>query len=154
MHLIRDAGKPLVGHNCLFDIVYILTQFVQSYETWPEFQKGIQEYFPAGVYDTKHICKALESTCEDLFPSNHLGGLYEHLRDSDEGYKHMHILRDAAAHTGTRCASHRMPAWHPLHLQPNLSSCPRCLPLGDNVPCNRMMVVHSTDCGSVLSMLA
>jgi hypothetical protein len=27
MHVIRDAGKPLLGRNCFFDSVYTLAQF-------------------------------------------------------------------------------------------------------------------------------
>jgi hypothetical protein len=105
MLLLKDARKPVVGHSCLYDIVFVLTQFVQTYDTWPEFQKGVQEYFPAGIYDTRQIWKKLnlETTC------NTLGELYQTLCDSKEGYKHMDMLQNAGAHTSTKCGSHHMP---------------------------------------------
>jgi poly(A)-specific ribonuclease len=57
MPAIRAAGKPAVGHNCLFDLVYVLTQFVDHNETWPEFQAAMGKWFPGGLYDTKHLAK-------------------------------------------------------------------------------------------------
>jgi poly(A)-specific ribonuclease len=102
MHVIRDAGKPVVGHNCFFDFVYILTQFVRPYATWPEFQDGLKEFFPAGVYDTKHLCKTLEQGREGLFESNSLGPLYEALHAGNPDSMHMRMLHDAETRTSTR----------------------------------------------------
>jgi hypothetical protein len=56
MTLLRDAKKPVVGYNCFDDNIYILTNFGSLPKTWPQFQNVLQEYFPEGVYDTKHMC--------------------------------------------------------------------------------------------------
>eukprot|EP00892_Ulva_mutabilis_P009389 jgi/Ulvmu1/6822/UM031_0026.1 len=79
---LKAAGKPVVGHNMLFDLIYVLNIFVADFPTWRAFKAGCMEWFPGGVYDTKHITRALDARHADggavpLFDSTTLGDLYE-----------------------------------------------------------------------------
>jgi hypothetical protein len=111
MTMLRDAKKPVVGYNCFDDIVYVLTNFGSLRKTWPQFQNDLQEYFPEGVYDIKHMCISLEGTRPGLFPSNVLPlndasqiRLYAHLCNNPNS-THKKVLDSATARTGSRCAS-------------------------------------------------
>ena len=73
---IRAAGKPACGHNMLFDLVFVLNIFGGDYPTWSEFKKACELFFPAGIYDTKHVFKGVEKRTGRLLPSNHLGDVY------------------------------------------------------------------------------
>ncbi|CAG9465399.1 unnamed protein product [Pedinophyceae sp. YPF-701] len=59
LELIRDSNLPVVGHNMLFDLMFVMNDFVQSPlpPSWAGFRQLTQEYFPAGVYDTKYLAK-------------------------------------------------------------------------------------------------
>lgn len=36
MEAMRDSGKPAAGHNCIFDVAYVLESFAQPLpESWP-----------------------------------------------------------------------------------------------------------------------
>jgi hypothetical protein len=97
MVMLRDSGKPVIGHNCLFDLVYILTQFVAPHATWPDFKAAIAQWLPAGVYDTKYLSKMLLGRHKAILPSTTLGPLYEHLKQHGEDAPHIRLLADAAA---------------------------------------------------------
>jgi hypothetical protein len=73
---IRDAKKPVCGHNMLFDLVFVLNIFGGDYPTWAEFKKACEEFFPAGIWDTKHVFRRVEKVTGRLLPSNHLGDVY------------------------------------------------------------------------------
>lgn len=73
---IRDAKKPACGHNMLFDLVFVLNIFGGDYPTWAEFKKACELYFPAGIYDTKHVFRCMEQRTGRLLPSTHLGDVY------------------------------------------------------------------------------
>ena len=52
---IIKVNKPLVGHNCLSDIMRIYQCFVDELpKSYKQFKKVIHETFPE-VYDTKHM---------------------------------------------------------------------------------------------------
>lgn len=73
---IRDAKKPACGHNMLFDLVFVLNIFGGDYPTWAEFKQACETFFPAGIYDTKHVFKGVEKRTGRLLRSNHLGDVY------------------------------------------------------------------------------
>lgn len=78
---IRDAKKPACGHNMLFDLVFVLNIFGGDYPTWAEFKQACELFFPAGIYDTKHIFKDVEKRAgQRLIPSNHLGEVYASMK--------------------------------------------------------------------------
>jgi len=56
LEIVRDSGKPIVGHNPMWDLVYILESFAEQLpETYPEFKTMVQAWLPGGLYDTKLI---------------------------------------------------------------------------------------------------
>ncbi|OQR85662.1 Poly(A)-specific ribonuclease PARN [Thraustotheca clavata] len=79
IQLLSDAKKPVIGHNCLLDFVYLYHQFCAPLPaTLAEFKSQIQTHFPI-IYDTKHI--ALMSPLSDNFESTSLSTLFEYMRD-------------------------------------------------------------------------
>ena len=92
MTLLAESRKPLVGHNCLFDIVYMLCQLVATKRTWADFKNKLQSFFPAGLYDTKHLAKVLLKRHEGLFPDTSLGPLYERLKSEEAALAHRALL--------------------------------------------------------------
>ena len=66
IRLIIDHKKPLIGHNCLFDVVRIYHQFVDDLPAnYKDFKRAFHAVFPE-IYDTKHLAfcsrRALEET--------------------------------------------------------------------------------------------
>lgn len=56
---MREARKPLIGHNLLVDLVHIYNTFVAPLpETLSEFKHAIHRDFPA-ILDTKHVTTTL-----------------------------------------------------------------------------------------------
>lgn len=52
--LAMTKCKKLVGHNCLYDLMFMMHSFHELPPTLPEFKQVVQECFPV-VCDTKHI---------------------------------------------------------------------------------------------------
>lgn len=52
MDILIDAKIPIIGHNCLYDVMYIYHQFIDYFpETYEEFSKAWGNLFT--TYDTK-----------------------------------------------------------------------------------------------------
>jgi hypothetical protein len=52
--LLSAAGKPMVGHNCWFDLLFMMQAFHAPLPpTLGEFKRQLLQVFPAGVVDTK-----------------------------------------------------------------------------------------------------
>ena len=59
--MMRDSNKPAVGHNLSFDLTFCLASFAQSLPaSWTAYKQLVQRWFPAGVWDTKHLARQLE----------------------------------------------------------------------------------------------
>ena len=59
--MMRDSNKPAVGHNLSFDLTFCLSSFAQSLPpSWPAYKQLVQRWFPAGVWDTKHLARQLQ----------------------------------------------------------------------------------------------
>jgi len=76
---ITASKKPLIGHNCFFDMVYFFRQFIGPLPgSFKEFKEQWIEEFPE-TYDTKHLsCKISTSS----FTSSALGTVYKACVDS------------------------------------------------------------------------
>jgi len=80
---LSESRKPIVGHNCLLDVLKIYNQFIKPLPgKFKDFKKAFNSAFPI-VFDTKHICydikKKFADTNEDLcgaFQSSNLSELY------------------------------------------------------------------------------
>lgn len=63
---MRECGKPAVGHNLAFDLAYSLHSYAEELpETWEEYKALVGRWFPAGIYDTKHLSAQLPAVFED-----------------------------------------------------------------------------------------
>ncbi|CAK0787612.1 hypothetical protein CVIRNUC_010834 [Coccomyxa viridis] len=82
--MLRDSGKPAVGHNCLFDLAFTLEHLAEPLpEQWPAFKHLVKKWFPGGIWDTKLLVKCLPEVASQL-ESTSLGPLYEALGGADE----------------------------------------------------------------------
>ncbi|KAF9273753.1 hypothetical protein BGZ68_001241 [Mortierella alpina] len=72
--LLSACGKPIVGHNIVIDLAYILAQFVGPLPpTMEEYKKMIHDTFP-NVMDTKYVSYTAEALRGMSYDSS-LGGL-------------------------------------------------------------------------------
>ena len=59
--MMRECNKPAVGHNLSFDLTFCLSSFAQTLPpTWTAYKQLVQQWFPAGVWDTKHLARQLQ----------------------------------------------------------------------------------------------
>eukprot|EP00331_Platyophrya_macrostoma_P019288 CAMPEP_0176462384 /NCGR_PEP_ID=MMETSP0127-20121128/35233_1 /TAXON_ID=938130 /ORGANISM="Platyophrya macrostoma, Strain WH" /LENGTH=532 /DNA_ID=CAMNT_0017854287 /DNA_START=24 /DNA_END=1622 /DNA_ORIENTATION=+ len=55
LELLIQERKPLVGHNCYFDLLFIMHSFIENLPNrFVDFKKRLNNFFPT-IYDTKHI---------------------------------------------------------------------------------------------------
>ncbi|RHY30414.1 hypothetical protein DYB32_006348 [Aphanomyces invadans] len=79
IQLLGKSGKPVVGHNCLLDFVYLFHQFVGPLPpTLVQFKLQLGKAFPV-IFDTKH--QAMMSPARDEFESTSLSAMFEYMRD-------------------------------------------------------------------------
>lgn len=64
--VMAASGKPAVGHNCLFDLLYVIDSFVRPLSDkeapsgWAQFgELVLSQAFTGGVYDTKLLARRL-----------------------------------------------------------------------------------------------
>ena len=57
---LSQAGLPIVGHNCLLDLLKMFRQFERDLPpSYEEFKRELHRLFPR-IFDTKHICYELK----------------------------------------------------------------------------------------------
>ncbi|KAI2804819.1 hypothetical protein BLOT_003807 [Blomia tropicalis] len=72
--LIIESRKPLVGHNCKLDLLYLYQTFIGPLpESYSEFKSLFNSLFPA-VYDTRFISS--QGILANLISNNCLNNLY------------------------------------------------------------------------------
>eukprot|EP00983_Pelagomonas_calceolata_P122146 1160879-Pelagomonas_calceolata.AAC.5 len=83
MEAMRDCRRPAVGHNCLFDIMFMMAAFVDPRlpRHWDDAKKLVAAWFPGGIYDTKHLASLLPD--EMLLQETSLGQLFSNLTQPD-----------------------------------------------------------------------
>ncbi len=65
IRLISECGKPMVGHNCLQDLLRLQHQFISSLPpAYHTLKKGLHETFPL-LFDTKLIAYKIRSHLEE-----------------------------------------------------------------------------------------
>jgi CAF1 family ribonuclease len=73
--MMRDCGKPAVGHNLLMDLSYSVESFVEPLPpSWEEYKALVAAWLPT-VYDTKHLVAQMP----EIFNDTSLGCAYEAL---------------------------------------------------------------------------
>jgi len=75
---LTKARKPVVGHNMIYDIIYLYNQFIGDLpQTYIEFIKEWNAHFPS-VYDNKVLSSAAE-----YFGRTDLGKVYEKCQNDE-----------------------------------------------------------------------
>ena len=77
-----EAKKPIVGHNCLVDLLFMQTAFDEPLDlsSLQAYKKHFHEQFPL-VFDTKAIAVNTDYFAEDRFESKSLEPLFTTLND-------------------------------------------------------------------------
>ena len=79
--MLCDAKKPVVGHNCLFDLLFLFSHFQGTLPpTCDDFKAALSGLLPV-IWDTKH----LSSQCGGRYVDTALGPLYEACTAGDDG---------------------------------------------------------------------
>ncbi|CAI2361918.1 unnamed protein product [Moneuplotes crassus] len=79
------SKKPLVGHNCIYDICFMYDQFIAPLpDTFLDFSREWRKCFPE-MYDTKYITHSYQGK---IFFTTHLGSLYKKCR-KDKSLRNM-----------------------------------------------------------------
>ncbi|KAF0688373.1 Aste57867_19993 [Aphanomyces stellatus] len=79
IQLLGKSNKPVIGHNCLLDFVYLFHQFCGPLPpTLVQFKQQLGKAFPT-IYDTKVL--ALTSPASDAFESTSLSAMFDYMRD-------------------------------------------------------------------------
>ncbi|KAG2435130.1 hypothetical protein HXX76_007215 [Chlamydomonas incerta] len=89
---LREARRPVVGHNAALDLVYLLAQFVESPppRSWAAAKAALARALPGGLYDTKHVAAAMAAQYGLAYGGDTgLGSLYGHLMD--EAWLRRHV---------------------------------------------------------------
>lgn len=104
--LMRDCNKPAVGHNLAFDLAYILNSFARSIPLdWSDYKNLVQEWFPGGIFDTKHMAKQLP---EGHLDDTSLGYLYKSFMSDSQLWSAVAAVMHSTA--DTRNFEHLMPS--------------------------------------------
>jgi hypothetical protein len=65
---LGQAGKPLVGHNCLLDLLKMFRQFEGNLPPeYEDFKRDLHKLFPL-IFDTKNICYDLKKRAGRMRP--------------------------------------------------------------------------------------
>ena len=57
--MLQAAGKPIVGHNCFFDLLFLFRWLDGPHPgSFSAFRDRFADLFPAGVYDTKYCAES------------------------------------------------------------------------------------------------
>eukprot|EP00455_Lapot_gusevi_P041194 TRINITY_DN474_c0_g2_i2.p1 TRINITY_DN474_c0_g2~~TRINITY_DN474_c0_g2_i2.p1 ORF type:complete len:636 (+),score=199.19 TRINITY_DN474_c0_g2_i2:100-2007(+) len=73
---LAKSGKPIVGHNCMFDLLFLyhhLEAFLP--DSLSEYKTQLHSLFST-VFDTKYLCSA-QNPCQPLYEDTALGSLFE-----------------------------------------------------------------------------
>jgi len=78
VQILIDEKKPIIGHNMIYDIIYLYNQFIDDLPTtYLEFISKWHSLFPY-VYDNKVLCSQAE-----YFGRTDLGYIYEKCTTND-----------------------------------------------------------------------
>ena len=110
-----NLKKPLIGHNCIYDWLYIYNQFIGELpETFADFTEEWSKYFPL-TFDTKVLASQSKS-----FYNTTLGSMYERLTKEDKYKKSLRFKYDTAngfdAYAGSGLLSHYHEAAYDAHM--------------------------------------
>jgi len=110
-----DSKKPLIGHNCMYDWLYVYNQFVDKLpETYAEFIKDWNEKFPH-TFDNKVLAFQSKS-----FYRTSLGEVYDKCSNDDKFKHNLKFKFDSknkfTSYEGTELLSHYHEAAYDAHM--------------------------------------
>jgi poly(A)-specific ribonuclease len=71
IHELINAKKPLIGHNCMYDLIFLFSQFIEKLpETYEKFSRKWMKLFPV-TFDNKVLAFNAK-----LFDKTTLGELF------------------------------------------------------------------------------
>ena len=83
---IIELKKPVIGHNCFIDLIFIMSHFMEEIpKSYKEYKNKLKNRFIGGIYDTKYLYNSsnfnFNENKEELNIKNniHLEGLYTNL---------------------------------------------------------------------------
>lgn len=95
LRVITENKKPVVGHNCLTDLLYIFDKFYKTLpESYKTFKSELHKVLPK-IYDTKHISMMLRRTMRKvaIFDETKLEDLHEMLSSNQGLFYVLHSPR-------------------------------------------------------------
>lgn len=82
---LKECGKPVIGHNCLFDFLFMMKSFESSLpESFTQFKALFNSCFPR-VFDTKYISSS--GLLGRQFRETKLDDLYAQFRDIYQDFR-------------------------------------------------------------------
>lgn len=110
-----EAKKPMIGHNCLYDWIYLYNQFIGPLpDTYLQFAQEWSSMFPK-TFDTKVLMYNSAS-----FPNTYLGKLYETCIKEDTFMNNLKCDYDTknecTNYKGTALQSHSHEAAYDAHM--------------------------------------
>ena len=83
--------KPMIGHNCLSDIIRIYHNFIDELpQSYKDFKKVIHELFPE-VYDTKHMAYCSRRQLEDYDSLDLAGSMFVLMKQGIDLLRHIRL---------------------------------------------------------------
>jgi hypothetical protein len=84
---IISSKKPIVGHNCFIDLLFIMSHFMDDIpKNFHTFKLKLKNEFGGGIYDTKYLFSSNKKNISelDIKDNVHLECLYTNLYEKNE----------------------------------------------------------------------
>ena len=88
---IIECEKPIVGHNCFIDLLFIMSHFMEEIpKHYKQFKNILRNKFKGGIYDTKYLYNSstfnFNENKEEINIKNniHLESLYTNLKKEND----------------------------------------------------------------------
>uniref|UniRef100_A0A8C4QCD5 PARN like, ribonuclease domain containing 1 n=1 Tax=Eptatretus burgeri TaxID=7764 RepID=A0A8C4QCD5_EPTBU len=99
--LVSASGKPVVGHNCLLDLMHFFDKFFRPLpEKYEDFKEQLNDLLPC-IYDTKHIALSMKKDlrCYNGDAAASLSGLHAAIQRKFKGKLLCPKIRHAPGHS-------------------------------------------------------
>ena len=95
IEILIESKKPMAGHHMIFDLAYLLNQFVEELPpTYIEFAKRIHEMFPM-IYDSRTLSISINNSSNQTQDKTELKFLFDKVRKDKKYANNLSIVFDA-----------------------------------------------------------